>query len=182
MRVCLDPGHGYKQGLPNGARGNGVIEDLWCFAFAERLAHYLRKRGHETVLTKTTANFVTLKERVKLAKRQKCDVFISVHNNAAGSAQANGCEAFVVKGDGASEDVARQLVQVMTDAGLRSRGVKPDTLSAVKSLYVLRNTYAVMPAVLIEVGFLSNAADAAKLRDRRWSEDLACNMAAALDG
>jgi N-acetylmuramoyl-L-alanine amidase len=52
----------------------------------------------------------------------------------------------------------------------------------VKSLYVLRNTYAVMPAVLIEVGFLSNAADAAKLRDRRWSEDLACNMAAALDG
>ncbi len=180
MRICLDAGHGTKQGIHTGARGNGIVEDQWCQSFCGRLGHYLRANGAEVVFTRLNSNIVNLKDRPKIAKRNKCDVFLSIHLNAAGSSQAHGCEAFVVPGDGRSQRLAAKLCTVMFSAGMHFRGVKPDNASQYKSLAVLRDTYSVMPAVLLEVGFVSNAADAARLKDARWVEDLACEMAKVL--
>lgn len=177
MRVCLDAGHGYKRTLPTGARGNNLIEDDVALKFCDRLGHYLRVKKVEVVFTRPDRNFVELKARSKIAKQEKCDMFVSIHCNAAGSPDAHGVEALVVVDDKRSHTIAEGLFAVLVQAGLSKRGVKWDNQGQHSSLYVLRNTYARMPAVLLEVGFLTNRDDATRLKDKEWLEKLACNLA-----
>lgn len=179
MKVCIDPGHGVKRGIYTGAASNGIHEDSWVLAFGQRLGHYLRKRGVKTVFTREGDGTVELKARARKARAEKCDLFLSLHLNAAASV-AHGTEAFVTKGDFASKRVAQAIVEEVVRAGMKSRGVKWDSASQYSSLYVLRNTYNYMPAVLLEVGFLTNHIDARRLLDKRWMEDLACNLAAVI--
>jgi len=177
----LDPGHGYKKHFPSGAQANGIVEDDWVLNFAQRIGHYLRAAGAEVVLTRSTSAFVTLGDRGKIAKRNKCDRFVSIHLNAAASTSAHGCEAFFVPGDKRGQALGSVLCTVMwTEGGLHPRGVKQDNQSQHSSLRVLRDTYQRMPATLIEVGFLTNADDAAKLKDKHWVENLAAKLAAVL--
>lgn len=179
MRICLDAGHGHKRKLPTGARGNGLVEDDWAFAFAYRLGHYLRAAGHQVVLTREEAGIVDLKERGRVARREKCDVFLSIHLNAAGSSAARGCEAYVVKAasDFFPKPLALEILAVIAAAGVPNRGIRWDSQSQYSSLQVLRSTYKSMRAILLEVGFLTNVQDAKLLGDKHWVEDLACRMA-----
>lgn len=179
-RVALDAGHGATGDCPySGATGNGLIEDNWALAFVERLGHYLRAGGIETVLTRTDARIVDLKQRAQIAKRAKCDLLVSIHLNAS-SPSAHGCEAYIVPGDKRSQAIAAQAVSVVWTAGIMSRGVKRDDQSQHSSLTVLRESYKAMPAFLLEVGFLTNAGDAKLLSDRRWMDNLACKMAESI--
>ena len=180
IRLALDAGHGYKRGLPTGARGNGLIEDDVALDFVRRIGHHLRLAKHETVLTRPDDKFVELKQRGKIAKAGKCDLFLSIHLNAADSPNAEGVEALVAKGDTRSKRIAELLVGIVTQAGMKSRGVKWDSQGQHKSLRVLQDTYHAMPAVLLEIGFLTNVKDAAQLRDPQWQERVSIEIAAAL--
>ena len=87
------------------------------------------------------------------------DLFLSLHCNASVDASASGSEALVFSRFGTSYSIAEVLLTALTEAtGLRNRGVliRP-------GLYVLRRTR--MPAVLLELGFITNPSDAALLRD-----------------
>ena len=180
MRIALDPGHGYKKHFPSGAQGNGIVEDDWVLNFAQRVGHYIRAAGHETVFTRSTEAFVALGDRGKIAKRDKCDMFLSIHVNA-GPPSAHGCEAYFAAGDKRGQAFGTRLCTVLwTTGNLNPRGVKRDDQSQHSSLRVLRDTYQRMPATLIEVGFLSNELDSRKLKDKQWVETLAAKLAAEL--
>ena len=178
--ICLDPGHGHKRKRRTGAADNGLIEDDLALTLAHKIKWYLTEADVSAVITRPDAKFVTLKDRVKIAKREKATAFISLHFNAAGSAQANGLEAFVAKNDYKSHAVASELLLALGFLGMTQRGVKWDSQSQHKSLYVLRNTYSRMYAVLLEVGFLTNPADAAVLKDEGRFEQIAAALAGAL--
>ena len=186
MRVAIDAGHGReKTGRWNGASGNGIIEDVIALDFAQRLGHYCRARGAQTVLTRTTENIVTLGSRGRRAIRERCDLFISVHVNAFGKPSAHGAEVFVVKGDMPSTLIAQSVLDGVCGVEyasryLHSRGVKGDSSGQHSSLRVLRDTYRHMPAMLLELGFLTNPKDAAMLKSNRWLQDVACVVARAL--
>lgn len=177
MKIAIDPGHGRDPG----AVGGGMIEADWALGFAKRLGHYIRVRGGQTVFTRESDVRVGLATRGKIAKQQKCNVFLSIHLNGVEDVRAHGCEAFTAPNDERSALLAMRLLGEVTKVmGFKSRGVKPDNKSQHKSLAVLRSTYKAMPAVLLEVGFLSNAGDAAKLRDSRLIENLAIALAKEL--
>lgn len=181
MRIALDAGHGYNaRGQPTGARGHGIIEDEWALQFVGRLGHYLRAAGAQTVLTRPTTAIVGLQERGRIAKRERCDVFLSVHLNAASSASAHGAEIYVAARDVKPKSLAVNILAVIANAGIANRGVKWDSQSQHSSLTVLRTTCNTMKSLLLEVGFLSNREDAALLRDRRWCENLAAGIAQAI--
>lgn len=179
-RICLDAGHGYKRKLATGAAANHLIEDDLAFDFCTRIGHHLRAAGHETVLTRPTDAYVELKPRAKLARAEKCDLFVSIHCNAAGSPNANGAEVLIARQDPLSMGVASRVLSAICQEGMNRRGVKLDNRGAHKSLYVLQNTYSQMRAILIEVGFLTNKEDAAKLADKYWRERVSKSIAKAL--
>ncbi|MCE5322154.1 N-acetylmuramoyl-L-alanine amidase [bacterium] len=179
MRVCLDPGHGHKPTGATGAHGNGITEDNWALNFALRLGHYLRAMGARTVFTREGDSFVSLQSRAAIACKNGCDLFLSIHLNA-GPSSARGAEAFIAAPDKQSGAAAKKILHVIGGQGMKLRGVKLDNQSQHSSLYVLRNTYRHMRAVLVEVGFLTNSADVRMLTDKYWIEQAAQAIAAAI--
>ena len=163
VRIYLDQGHNPDN--PNaGAEGNGFREQDLVYAIGQRTAAMLRGYGFEVRLSRPTPDTPlgtsvasSLAARVGDANAWDADYFISLHCNASDVTAASGTEAFVYRRDTDAEWLAYRLLRGVTDAtGLPDRGI-----TARPGLYVLRKTR--MPAVLMELGFITNPGDAALL-------------------
>lgn len=102
-----------------------------------------------------------------MANKLKADLFISVHANSSGSSAASGTETYYQRE--ASKALAKVMHKYLVKAtGLSDRGVRYG------NFHVIRET--TMPAVLLEVGYLSNKGDESLL----FSETLQNNVAASM--
>ena len=164
IKVYIDQGHNPVN--PNaGAEGNGLREQDVVFEIGVRLAAILNASGnYEARLSRPTAdtqlgtsNATSLSARTNAANDWGADYFISLHCNASVDPSATGTEALVYSASGRSYPLAQNILFGIVNAtGLNNRGVKLRP-----GLYVLRRTR--MPAVLVELGFISNPTDAALL-------------------
>ena len=161
IKIYIDQGHNPVN--PHaGAEGNGLREQDIVYEIGVRLAAILRASGFETRLSRPTpqtqlgtSNASSLAARVNDANSWGADYFISLHTNAADSPQATGSEAYVYRKNSRAEVFASNILTELSEStGLPNRGVY-----ARPSLYVLRRTE--MPAVLLELGFITNPYDAA---------------------
>jgi len=161
IKVYVDQGHN-PRGFNTGAEGNGFFEQDITYEVGLRLYDYLAGNPEfeprlsrpepDTVLG--TNNSSSLVARVREANSWGADVFVSLHTNAAENPAANGSEVLVYRNGGAAYRLAEDILREMTAVtGLRSRGIVERP-----GLYVLRRTN--MPAVLVEMGFITNARDA----------------------
>ena len=162
IKIYIDQGHN-PSGFNTGAEGNGYYEQDITYEIGRRLYNLLLTNPEfeprlsrptpDTILG--TSNSTSLVERVNQANEWGADIFISLHNNAAENPRATGNEALVY-GPGATVAInlgTNILEQLTLTTGLRNRGVvyRP-------GLYVLKKTE--MPAVLVEMGFITNPEDA----------------------
>lgn len=166
IRIYIDQGHNPQS--PNaGAEGNGLREQDIVFRIGVETKRLLdANSAFEARLSRPTAdtqlgtsNASSLRARVEDANAWGADLFLSLHCNASVDPTASGSEALVFQRGGTSYEIAEVLLETLTAAtGLRNRGVliRP-------GLYVLRRTS--MPAVLLELGFITNPSDAILLRD-----------------
>jgi len=93
-RVILDAGHG---GHDTGAIGpKGTYEKDVALAITLKLAKRLEAMGLEVLLTRDDDSFVALEERTRFANREKGDLFISIHCNAATSRALRGIETYTL--------------------------------------------------------------------------------------
>ena len=153
--ICLDPGHG---GDDPGAIGpSGTLEKDNTLAICLLLRDILESNGATVVLTRDTDRTVAvpnssgseeLKARVEIARDSSADIFISIHNDSFTSNTAMGTTSFHY-GDKDSIKLAN-FVQKNLVAELGTK----DRASLFASFYVIR--YTKMPAVLVEVAFISN--------------------------
>ena len=162
IKIYIDQGHN-PRGFNTGAEGNGFFEQDLTFEIGRRLYNLLvanpeftprLSRPTEDTLLGTN-NSSSLTTRVNEANAWRADIFISLHNNAAENPNATGNEALVY-GPGAAlaNELAEDILEQLTlTTGLRNRGIvyRP-------GLYVLKETE--MPAVLVEMGFITNSYDA----------------------
>ena len=162
IKIYVDQGHNPIN--PNaGAEGNGLREQNITYRIGQELATLLRADPNfEVRLSRPSADTQlgnslssSLQARVSEANAWGADYFISLHTNASEIRSATGTEAFVYSRTGEAFPLAEDIVRGVTDVtGLPNRG------TFVRSgLYVLRKT--AMPAVLLELGFITNTGDAA---------------------
>lgn len=162
IKVYLDQGHNPRD-YNTGAEGNGFYEQDLTYTIGILLYDLLMANGNfdvrlsrptpDTILG--TNNSTSLSERVREANAWDADVFISLHTNAAQNPNASGSEALIYSERSRvayelADDILENLTRI---TGLRNRGIieRP-------GLYVLRFTN--MPAVLVEMGFITNRYDA----------------------
>ena len=167
IKIYIDQGHNPQN--PNaGAEGNGLREQDIVFAVGIELAELLRQNGnYEVRLSRPTAdtvigttNTTSLRQRVADANAWGADYFISIHTNASSNPQATGSEAFAFSRPSAAFSLGEDILEGLNrTTGLRNRGMQVRT-----GLYVLRKT--AMPAVLVELGFITNPDDAALMSTR----------------
>lgn len=161
IKIYIDQGHNPEN--PNaGAEGNGYKEQDITYKTGILLRDLLLQNGNFDVLVSRpspntqlgTTTATSLTTRVNEANSWGADYFISLHTNAALTPSATGTESYVYQIPSRAYELARDITQrISENTGLRYRGVfeRP-------SLYVLRRT--AMPAVLVELGFISNPSDA----------------------
>lgn len=167
IKIYIDQGHNPQN--PNaGAEGSGLREQDIVFRVGIELAELLRANGNfEVRLSRPTAdtqigtsNSTSLRLRVADANSWGADYFISLHTNASSIPSATGSEAFAYSRPSAAFSLGEDILENLSQTtGLRNRGMQVRT-----NLYVLRKT--AMPAVLVELGFITNASDAALMNDR----------------
>lgn len=160
--IALDPGHG---GPDPGAVGiGGLRETDIVLDVGLQVAMLLQEHGAQVVMTRRDDSDVGLEPRVVIANRANADVFVSIHANAISMSRpdVNGVETYFYSSTEA-EELADAIQESMLEATeMNSRGVKE------ARFYVLRRT--LMPAALVEVGFVTGAADAPRLADPDFRE------------
>ncbi len=166
IKIYIDQGHN-PQGINAGAEGNGLREQdinyevgllLYELLQADnRFEARLSRPTPETSLG--TSNASSLSTRVTQANDWPADYFISIHCNASTNSSANGSEVYVYKEGSVAYDLAVQVLKAIVDeADTKNNGVRTNP-----SLYVLRRTK--MPAILVELAYITNPEDAEKLRE-----------------
>ncbi len=166
--VMLDPGHG---GVDPGAVGIGGLQEKGVvLAVAQHVAAVLRAQGIAVQMTRQSDQTVDLQPRADVATAARATVFVSIHANAVNMQrpEVNGLETYYYSEAGQVLATALQR-QVLSTMAMNDRGVRQ------ARFLVLRRT--AMPAALIEIGFVTGAIDAPKLRDPRWQAQMGQSIA-----
>jgi len=189
--VMIDAGHG---GNDHGAEKNGVMEKNINLSVARRLGAMLVKRGYRVIYTRSADVPLTLKQRCEGAKNFNPSLFVSIHCNSASDASVNGIEVFIANpagkpsfGTGTLGKDCPSTKYNTTNAlwayhtqkaligatGAIDRGIKR------KQYYVVRETPA--PALLVEIGFVSNDAERTRITQGAYQDKVAVALCSAID-
>ncbi len=167
--VVLDPGHG---GEANGAEYGGVKEKDLNLAIAKRAASLLSQAGIQVVMTRVDDADVGLYERSAIANEWEADLFVSVHCNAnVDHDDVTGIYTCAYAQGTNGWRLAQLLHQTMREA----TGADDFGMEERPNLAVLRTS--LMPAALVECGFMSTALELARLTDPAYQDQLAQGIA-----
>ncbi len=161
--IIIDPGHG---GQDPGTIGiGGVREKDIVLPISLDVAEELRKQGVEVRMTRDRDYFVSLQGRTDMANKIDGDLFISIHANAINLSRpdVNGLETYYYQN-------GRRLAEVIHWNILNSVPIKNRNVRRAR-FYVLRHSE--MPAVLVEVGFLTGAEDSVRLKNPNHRRQIA---------
>ena len=149
VNVLIDYGHG---GTDPGAVNVTRTEANDVLRLGKLITQQLRENGVKVDETRQANETVSLEERVLLSDKMAPHYFVSLHRNAAANKEATGVETFVWKKVLSPElNLATRIQKNLVALGMTDRGVKE------ADFYVIRETFC--PAILVEVGFISNAED-----------------------
>jgi len=208
--VVIDPGHG---GQDPGALGRGKTREKdVVLAVGRAVRDAMRADGRfRVVMTRASDHFVPLRERVRIARRAKADLFISLHADAAAGRNVRGAGIYTLSENASDREAAAlarrenrsdiiagvdlsqntdevtnliliDLVQreTMNESAVFAKVAVQEISKTIKlrgnphrfaGFRVLRAPD--VPSVLVELGFLSNAAEERKLKSRDWQKRVA---------
>lgn len=166
ITICLDAGHG---GTDPGAVNGGKREKDITLNLALKVGALIGDKVN-VIYSRNNDTFIPLGNRCKISNNNKCDYFVSIHVNSAENKSAFGIETFTytVPGDKASKLAKNVQTNLIKATASKDRGIKT------ANYYVLKHTIA--PAILIEVGFISNEVECKKL----CSDDYQYKLAKAI--
>ena len=200
-RVVIDPGHGGRDTGTIGP--SGLKEKDLVLALSQRLKELLEEHlKTDVVLTRTSDTFVPLEERTAIANQVRADLFVSLHANSSTDHKVSGVETFFLnfssnaderevasRENAGSQKNIRDLEDLLKQIALGDYNEESKDLAHVvqESLYLRMNDrnrgvkkapFIVlinlnMPAILTEVGFISNPADERYFKNKNGQEETA---------
>lgn len=186
--VVLDAGHGGEDG--GAVSASGLYEKDLNLSVAMLVRDLLQANGVTVMMTRTTdtllydrnEDYHGRKKALDLAARRKIGeetegaIFVSIHMNAYPIPQYSGLQVWYSKNDAQSRVIADAIQSRVQDALQPENNRK--TKSATGSIYLLH--HLTCPAVLVECGFLSNAAEAERLNTPAYQKQLAILITLAI--
>ncbi len=155
--IVIDAGHGGKD--PGATSITKKKEKDLNLAISLKLNGKLESLGYNTIMTRDTDEFIDLYERARIANDNYADVFVSIHGNAHDNKSIAGIQVLYCPATKSEKKEVDQhpFAKSIMDELLKGTGAADKGIVQRPNLVVLRETK--MPAVLVEVGFLSNAAE-----------------------
>ncbi len=177
--IVIDAGHG---GFDGGAMGSktGVQEADLNLKVSSLLADELLQRGYYIIMTREDENALAetksedMQVRRRIMQLEPVDLVVSVHMNKFTDGSVSGPMVFYMKNSESGKALAECVMSSICSATGR-----PQRIANPEELFVLRVPYA--PSILVECGFLSNAADEALLCDENYQKLLAKAIAEGVD-
>ena len=188
VTVIVDAGHGLPDG---GAVGiGGTIEQEINLKIAKKVREVLVAKGINVIMTRETDSGLSaaknasiremkiedMKKRMKIMKKSKADLFISIHMNSFGNSTAKGLRIFYSHNFEDIKPLAENIQVRMSD-------VTGANMSIVKTadtrLYLMKNPP--LPCILVECGFLSNPEEEKNLANSEYQSRLAWAVADAIE-
>ncbi|MBA5791311.1 N-acetylmuramoyl-L-alanine amidase [Flavobacterium sp. xlx-214] len=219
FKVVLDPGHGGKD---TGALYGKFVEKQIVLDVALKVGDILKRdKDFKVVYTRKTDVFIEVAERTKIANREKADVFVSIHINAAKNLSAYGAETYVmgVSKMASNLEVAKKENAAITledNYHVTYAGYDPNRPESLIGLTLIQEQFvtqsidlaskiqtrftndvqrenrgvkqgpfwvlhsALMPSILIELGFISNKEEGTFLHSEEGKEQMAQAIAKAI--
>jgi len=191
--IMVDAGHG---GSDPGAINGSHKEKVYTLQIAKRLQTQLEKLGFRVIMTRTGDTYPTLQERAALCKKYKPDLYISIHCNSSTSKTPAGIETYRAVPVGGTEtkgskvktekqsanefDANSSRLAYEVQKGMLAATGGTDRGTRHQAIYVIGN--ASCPAVLVEVGYLSNDAEVKKIASPDYQNKIVSGILAGLAG
>ncbi len=173
--VVIDPGHG---GTDPGKVGvNNVLEKDINLEIAKRVKKYLEKKKIDVILTReedvilaaedsSNKKIEDMKERVRIINESSAVMAISIHQNSYQDAGVKGAQVFYFSHSKEGE----KLAEIMQKALLKADETNTRMEKANDTYYLLKRT--MIPTVIVECGFLSNAKEAEMLSTEEYQDEI----------
>ncbi len=163
-KIGTDKGHGGKD--PGSIGFNGLLEKDVTLNIGLKLDELLINNGFTVITTRVEDKFMELADRTKLLNNAKCDMAVSIHVNSSTNKSANYIATYI-QGKGGQAEILANHVQKQLVATTKF----PDGGVRVENFHMTRET--TMPAVLVELGFISNPEQEKWLREKSNQDKLA---------
>ena len=205
--IVIDPGHGGKD---PGAVSQARQEKQIVLSLSKTLRDILVKKGYNVRLTRETDVHIPIRKRTQFATDQKADLFISIHANGSTHRKAAGIETYylalasdesaritAMRENAGAEYNMKELEALVGSILKESKSTESRRLAEliqaqltsgkqVKNRGVKRAPMVILidakvPAVLVEVGFISNPQEGKKLTTKIYQRQLATSIAKGIE-
>lgn len=158
--IVIDPGHG---GQDSGAvGGRGTLEKNLTLTTANLVYDKLKSAGANVFLTRSNDTYISLNSRVSTSHYRNAEAFISLHYDSTTDRSASGTTTYYYNALKDAPLASKMNSELVKQAKLKNRGTK------FGNFHVLRENN--VPAVLLELGFLSNRTEELTLNSPSYQE------------
>ena len=176
--IVLDAGHG---GFDGGANFESIQEKEISLAVTKKIQDFLQEQGALVLLTREDDSDLAsdgtkgirnrkredLQNRVKVINESEADLFLSIHLNAFPSRSSSGAQTFYtnryLENKQAAEFIQQEIIRNLENTSRQPR--------VIQNIYLMAN--ATKPGALVEIGFISNAAERQNLIQESYQEKIA---------
>ncbi|MCK8816472.1 N-acetylmuramoyl-L-alanine amidase [Natroniella sulfidigena] len=168
-KIVIDAGHG---GIDAGANTEGILEKDINLAIAKNLAAFLDRGSLEIIMTRKEDKLYNddrnqdIINRTKITNESNADLLVSIHVNSFPSSTSFGGQTFYKPNSEESKELASAIQEKLIE-------IQPENYRKIKSApyYILRKSE--IPAVIVEVGFISNPQDRERLTNPEEQQKIA---------
>lgn len=166
--IVLDPGHGGKDPGAGGSQGHGVQEKMIVLQIAKKLQNLLNQHSNtKAILTRQGDYYISLRERLHIARKNKADLFIAIHADAFNNPFSHGASVFALSQRGATSEAARWLAERENYSELGGVNLTDKNYLLRSVLLDLSQTATISSSLELGEGILKNLGKITRLHNHR---------------